>query len=142
VRIVSTLLFCLLAFGASATPGTAPVGLWFTPDHGGVVRIGPCGADLCGTIVGLTPSPEGKLPNDVSGETQCHLGLFRNLHLGDDGKWHGTVRNPEDGQVYNAEVWVPDGNLRLRGYVGVPLLGSTQTWQPFTGAVQPDCRFH
>ncbi len=137
--ILSALLLC--GSGARATQGVAPIGLWYTPDHGGVVQIGPCGADLCGTIVGLTPSPQGSLPRDVHGEPQCHLALLSKLHLRDDGRWHGTVRNPEDGQVYDAEVWVPDGNMRLRGYLGVPLLGQTQTWEPFTGALQPDCRF-
>jgi uncharacterized protein (DUF2147 family) len=127
---------------ARATQGPPPTGLWFTPDHGGVVQIRPCGDDLCGVIVGVTASPTGAMPRDVSGEPQCHLTLLRDLRLRDDGRWHGTVRNPEDGQVYDAEIWLPeDGMMRLRGYVGVSLLGETQSWQRFNGAVQPDCRF-
>jgi uncharacterized protein (DUF2147 family) len=107
-----------------------------------VVQIRACGDDLCGVIVGVTASPTGEMPRDVSGEPQCHLTLLRDLRLRDDGRWHGTVRNPEDGQVYEAEIWLPDdGVMRLRGYVGVPLLGTTQSWQRFSGAVQPDCKF-
>jgi uncharacterized protein (DUF2147 family) len=26
-----------------------------------------------------------------------------------------------------------DGNLHVRGFIGIPLLGSTQIWHPFTG---------
>ncbi len=127
---------------AQATQGTAPTGLWFTPDHDGVVQIRPCGSDLCGVIVGVTTSPNGAMPRDVSGEPQCNLTLLRDLRLQDDGRWHGTVRNPEDGQVYKAEIWLPaDGRMRLRGYIGVPLLGTTQSWQRFTGDVRPDCKF-
>jgi uncharacterized protein (DUF2147 family) len=119
-----------------------PTGFWYTPDHAGVVQVRPCGADLCGVIVGVTASPTGVMPRDVSGEPQCHLTLLRDMRLQDDGRWHGSVRNPEDGQVYQAEIWLPaDGNMRLRGYIGVPLLGSTQSWQPFSGTVKPDCHF-
>ncbi len=107
------------------------------------MQISACGTDLCGVIVGVTASPTGAMPHDISGEPQCHLSLLRDLSLEEDGRWHGTVRNPEDGKVYDAEIWLPsDGNMRLRGYIGIPLLGSTQSWQRFTGTVQPDCHFH
>ncbi len=139
IGAVSAWVCCAAAW---ATPGPPPTGLWFTPDHDGVVQIRRCGDDLCGVIVGVTVPPNGAIPRDVSGEPQCHLPLLRDLRLREDGRWHGTVRNPEDGQVYDAEVWLPaDGNMRLRGYIGVPLLGQTQSWQRFSGAVQPDCRF-
>jgi uncharacterized protein (DUF2147 family) len=125
------------------TPAS-PVGRWSTEDHGGVVQIAPCGGALCGTIVGLNTFRNGVAPRDVHGGSQCHLALLDDLkfHPG-DGRWHGTVTNPIDGRTYDAEVWVPqDGTLRLRGYVGVPLLGSTQYWQPFVGTVDSDCHFH
>jgi len=126
-----------------ATQGPVPTGFWSTPDHGGVVQIRPCGTDLCGVIVGVTASPSGAMPRDVRGVPQCHLTLLNDLRLQDDGRWHGTVRNPEDGRVYDAEVWLPeDGHMRLLGYVGLPLLGVTQSWQRFSGTVQADCHFH
>ena len=64
------------------------------------------------------------------------------MRAGDDGKLHGTVTDPHDGDVYHATLWVADdGNLHLRGYIGIPLLGSTQTWTHFTGTLRPDCHF-
>ena len=39
----------------------------------------------------------------------------------------GTILDPEDGKVYKAEVWVEDGKLKVRGYIG--FLYKTQTWQ-------------
>ena len=132
---------CLSAAHASA--GKVPTGIWFTEDKHGVVQITPCGNDaLCGIIVGLTANPQGVLPRNFQGTPQCKLTLLKDLRLEDDGRWHGTVTNPEDGQTYDAEVWVAeDGNMRLRGYIGLPLLGSTQTWPPFDGKLQDDCRF-
>jgi uncharacterized protein (DUF2147 family) len=30
-------------------------------------------------------------------------------------------------------------NLHLRGFIGIPLLGSTQIWHPFTGRLTAAC---
>ena len=128
---------------AGAARAAAPVGYWFTEDLGGIVEIRPCGGDvLCGKIVGLRDWPASGKRLDWQGNSQCHFPLLRNLRPQDDGRWHGTVTNPEDGQTYTAEVWVPtDGVLRLRGYVGLPLFGSTQRWRPSPTGARPDCHY-
>ena len=125
---------------AHAAP-PSPLGLWLTEDRGGVISLQPCGPDLCGVIVGLSDWPAHDIKRDWRGLPQCHEVLLAGLRLHDDGRWHGTVTDPENGRVYNAEVWVPDGTLRLRGYIGLPLLGSTQSWPHYEGTVRPDCHF-
>lgn len=48
----------------------------------------------------------------------------------EDGKYvDGYVYNPEDGDTYRFEVEVltPE-SLKVRGYLGIPLLGQNQTW--------------
>jgi uncharacterized protein (DUF2147 family) len=127
---------------AQAQARDTPEGSWFTQGRGGVVKIAPCGSALCGVIIGLSEWPPHDVLRDVHGTPQCHLTLLRDLRLEDDQRWHGTVTNPKDGQVYDAEIWVPaDGIMRLRGYIGIPLLGTTQLWPPFTGTVTSDCHF-
>lgn len=141
----ATLLAVLaLAMGMSTQAlARSPVGYWFTDDLGGIVQVQPCGAaTLCGTIVGLREWPANGKRLDWRGGPQCHFPLLRNLHLQDDGRWHGTVTNPEDGRTYTAEVWVPDdGILRLRGYIGLPLFGSTKNWPPSPSGANPDCHY-
>jgi uncharacterized protein (DUF2147 family) len=129
--------------GLTAVAAQPPLGLWSTPNRDGVVQIGHCGGpELCGVIVGVTVAPGSAPPRDVAGVPQCHLVLLSRLKPDEDGRWRGQVRNPEDGHVYSAEVWVgPDGNMRLRGFVGLDVFGVTQTWRKFLGSVQPDCRF-
>jgi len=128
----------------AAAPSLSPLGYWYTQDHRGVIQIRPCGADLCGYIEGISGfPPDGHVLRDIHGTPQCHLELLGNLRFHPaDGRWHGSVTNPEDGQTYDAELWVPaDRTLRLRGYVGIPLLGVTQLWPPFAGTVAPDCHY-
>ena len=137
------LLALCLAMPARAGTQPSPTGQWLTEDRGGVIQLQSCGALLCGIIVGLTDWPaNGDVKRDWRGRPQCHSTLLAGLALQTDGRWHGTVTNPENGRVYSAEVWVPDGTLRLRGYVGLPMFGSTQLWPRFHGHVQDDCHFN
>ncbi len=132
----------LLAVTAAHAAPTSPVGRWFTEDRGGVVSISPCGDALCGVIIGLSSFPADGIKRDFRGNTQCHETLLKGLVLGNDGRWHGSITNPEDGRTYDAQVWVPaDGDMRLRGYIGLPILGSTQRWPPFAGTILKDCHF-
>ena len=131
----------MVALPASASP-TSPVGRWFTEDRGGVVDIAPCGNALCGVIIGLSSFPPSGIKRDFRGNSQCHDTLLQGLKLEDDGRWHGSITNPEDGRTYDAEVWVPsDGDMRLLGYVGLEIFGSTQRWPPFAGTILQDCHF-
>jgi uncharacterized protein (DUF2147 family) len=41
----------------------------------------------------------------------------------------GNVLDPENGSVYKCRVWLEDGNLILRGYIGFSLFGRSQTWK-------------
>ena len=114
---------------------------WMTEDRAGIVRIEPCGNAYCGRVVGISDFPPGGL-KDIHGAQQCGLVILHGLKPTDDGRRHGTITNPDDGKTYDALVWVPaDGDMRLRGYIGLPLLGSTQRWPHFAGHVTPDCHF-
>ena len=50
---------------------------------------------------------------------------------GDKGLWDGgEILDPNNGKVYKVRLKPVDGGARLevRGYIGAPLLGRTQTW--------------
>jgi uncharacterized protein (DUF2147 family) len=128
---------CLFLSAAAPPVGVGVSGDFLTPDRDGVVRLQACGGATCGVIVGVVGQPL-----DVSGKPQCGYTLLRGLRPGEDGRLHGTVTNPEDGKTYDAQVWLgPDGAMRLRGFIGLPIFGSTQLWQPYAGTIGPGCRF-
>jgi len=41
----------------------------------------------------------------------------------------GTIYNPLDGNTYSAKMWLEDGKLKLRGYLGISLFGVTKTME-------------
>lgn len=42
----------------------------------------------------------------------------------------GQILDPNNGKVYRSQMKLVDGGKRMevRGYIGTPLLGRTQTW--------------
>src|SRR5271166_2409913 len=130
----------LIASAASATPADSPRGTWSTANGHGVIAIEPCGDALCGRIVGIDRNPTEPMPTDVHGRPQCGLTIITNEKPETDGTWLGNVTDPRDGATYHAKIWVDaGGDLHLRGYIGIPLLGSTETWRKYTGHLTAEC---
>jgi uncharacterized protein (DUF2147 family) len=117
----------------------APVGQWKTVDEKSgavqsVVEIFDQGGKLFGKIVNLTkPTDEQGKPKICTTCTGADkdkpiVGLIIVKDLGRDGeRWKGgTILDPDDGKIYNAELWVEGGKLKVRGYLG--FFYRTQTW--------------
>jgi uncharacterized protein (DUF2147 family) len=125
-----------------AQTGPSPIGVWLTQDHGGVIAISPCEDRLCARIVGVVlDHPTDPVPADYRGVSQCGLALISDARLARPGLWKGHILDPRNGDVFDVELKLDaQGRLALRGYLGVPLLGRTETWTRYRGAVPSDCR--
>ncbi|MBA3812842.1 MAG: DUF2147 domain-containing protein [Caulobacteraceae bacterium] len=129
-------LLAATALLAAAPVAAADVGgVWKTPIDGGLVRLGPCGGDLCGHVVSsarLRAFPDQK---DIRNRDPAQRGraikglLMLKVHAKGPGRWgDGWVYNPDDGGTYKATVKLAaDGRLQVRGCVAEPLC-RTQTW--------------
>jgi uncharacterized protein (DUF2147 family) len=130
-----------MASAGWAAPAESPRGTWVTANGHGVIEISQCGEALCGWIVGIDRAATEPMPTDVNGNPQCGLTIITDEKPEGDGTWLGQITDPRDGDRYQAKLWVDDGgNLHLRGFIGIPLLGATQTWHPFTGHLADECR--
>ena len=85
----------------------------------------------------VTELRSGRTPHDVcdkcSGEykNQLILGMvfLRNLHPDGDDWVDGTVVDPENGKQYKGKIWAEGkDSLHMRGYIGISLLGRTESW--------------
>ena len=139
-RFATILAIGLLAPSAFATPEGSPQGAWLTANGDGVVEIAQCRDALCGQIVGIEREPTAPMPTDVHGRPQCGLTIITNEKHEADGTWLGEITDPRDGSAYQAKLWLDErGNLHVRAFIGIPELGATVIWHPFTGHLTAGC---
>jgi uncharacterized protein (DUF2147 family) len=132
----------VLASGAALAQST-PAGLWKTIDDDGkteksLVRITESGGVVSGKIEKIfDASKQNEVCEKCSDERKdkpvLGMTILRNLkqNADDKGLWDGgDVLDPNNGKVYKARLKPVDGGkkMELRGYIGMPLLGRTQTW--------------
>jgi uncharacterized protein (DUF2147 family) len=130
------------ASGAERPSLESPVGRWKTVDDAtgkikSVVAIWEENGKLYGRIQKLI-DPDPKDPNptceDCSGEEKgkpvVGLKILRDLQKDGDGWSGGTILDPASGKIYKCLLSLEDGGtkLKVRGFIGVSVLGRTQHW--------------
>jgi uncharacterized protein (DUF2147 family) len=126
----------MAALAASAWAATPPTGLghWITETGNYEVEIAPCADKLCGTIVQVLGNRSMRDPSleMVPADPRPALGMkiLMDLTPTGDGAWSGSVYNRENGKTYSCVVTLLEtGQLKVRGYVGLPLFGQTSIWR-------------
>ncbi len=146
VRVIFSMLFlgCFLVLTNSvaiAQSADAVIGTWLTGSKKGHVEIFKQGSKYFGKIVWLKepndpatnkPKTDNKNP-DTAKRKQPLVGLvnLKGFTYEGDNTWEdGTIYDPENGKEYSCKMTLRgNGTLDVRGYVGVSLLGRTDTWQ-------------
>ncbi len=116
-------------------------GVWQEPS-GAVLRVDHCGSQICIWISML--SPHADAPTDIHnpnarlrGRALCGLEIGTAFTLRDaTHATDGTLYDPKTGKTYHGMMTAADGKLDLRGYIGVPLFGRSQTWTRPAGPVK------
>jgi uncharacterized protein (DUF2147 family) len=133
-------LLALTAAGMAALAGSdSPVGLWKTiSDTTGrpaaIVEISESHGTFQGRIVQLLekdPAAVCDKCNDARKDQPVVGMVFLSGLKPDDGEFSGgEILDPANGKVYRARMKLVDGGSKLdvRGYIGISLLGRTQTW--------------
>jgi uncharacterized protein (DUF2147 family) len=134
-------LLALLA--GSAMAQATPSGLWKTIDdetkaEKSFVRISESGGVYTGKVEKLVdPSKPDAKCSDCSDERKdkpiVGMTILRDIKPDPDdrGSWvGGDILDPNNGKVYKVRLKLADAGKKLdvRGYIGTPLLGRTQTW--------------
>jgi uncharacterized protein (DUF2147 family) len=134
----------LAALGMAAASAFAqadsPVGLWKniddkTGEAKGLIRISEDAGVISGKIEKvLTKGKEDAKCEECEGSLKdkpvAGMQIISGLKKGPVWYEGGTILDPNNGKVYKARMkLVEEGKkLEVRGYVGAPLLGRTQTW--------------
>lgn len=121
----------------------SPVGVWKTiDDESGkpksLIRITEVNGEIRGTIEKLFREP-GEDPNPKCDKCEGPLkdqpivGMTILTGMKKDGNEYngGQIVDPKNGKSYKSKMTVVGGGKKLdvRGYIGIPALGRTQTWE-------------
>ena len=133
-----------LGLGAQLAHAQAtPVGLWKTIDdetkqEKSYVRISESGGAVNGKIEKLLdPAKQDAVCDKCSDERRdkpvLGMTIIKNVKRDatDATRWDGgEILDPNNGKTYKVRMKPTDGGKKLdvRGYIGTPMLGRTQTW--------------
>lgn len=133
--------YCLLQSIMAQVKEDAILGRWLSESGKAKIEIFKSNGKFYGKIVWL------KNPNDENGQPKVDkknpdpverkhriLGLLlvRSLEFDGSGEWHnGTIYDPENGKSYKCKITkTGSGNLDIRGYIGVSMIGRSTVWTP------------
>lgn len=127
------LLCAALAASTAAAQGPTVLGYWREPG-GSVIRIAPCDRELCVEIIGLSAgnhpvtdlrNPDPRLRN----RPLCGLRIGSGfVEVDPQHARSGHLYDPRSGRTYSGQMTAEGNFLQLRGYIGLPMFGRTQTW--------------
>lgn len=125
---------CVIVVLAAAYGQTNSIfGNWTNPT-GSTIHIYRCGPRVCANVFGISSSAparvDAKNPNPaLRGRSLCGLRIGTGFELVSPGRAQGgTLYDPESGKTYSGSMTREGDKLELRGYVGIPLFGRTETW--------------
>ena len=131
-------------FAAIAQAQATPAGLWKTIDdetmkEKSLIRITESGGVFTGKLEKLldpATKPDAvceKCTDDRKDKPILGMTLVKGVKQNESDKerWDGgEILDPNNGKVYKVRLTPGEGGktLAVRGYIGAPLLGRTQTW--------------
>ena len=139
MKLIRLLLLCCLPWSFNSWGAAGDIeGRWLSHAGNGWIDIRVEGQHLIGVIAGY---PEGRSGNpqlydihnpdpDLRSRPLLGLAIMTGLTYEGDGLWvDGTVYDPESGKTYRCRLALVDvDTIEVRGYIGLPLLGRSDTW--------------
>lgn len=135
---LAAMLLCAQAWGDTASP----VGLWKTIDDNtgkptALIRISETGGELNGKIEKLfraAGEPTDPVCDKCEGTRRDQpivgMTILSGMKPEGDEFSGGQILDPGNGKTYRSKMRLVDGGKKLdvRGYIGMPTFGRTQTW--------------
>ena len=140
--LIGMMILPMMQVQAQDVNPDAVLGKWNTIDDEtgrkkSVVEIYKEGNKLYGKIIELFRLPDED-PDPICDECDEDDPRYNKKLIGmvileglewDDDEWDdGTILDPKNGKVYSCKLWLKDGKLQVRGYLGFSLIGRSQTW--------------
>ncbi len=130
-------LFVILFWQSVTADENDIVGTWLTGDGDGWVDVVRSGDGISGLVAGSpNDRPDRSTIDDKNPDPALRdrellgLELFSGFHFDGDDRWKGgTIYDPNSGKTYRCVITVVNKDkLKVRGYIGIPMLGRTEIW--------------
>ncbi len=152
VKMLRAMLLGLCWLGAPAYAGVGEgvIGYWASPES--ILQIARAGEGLSMRVVVLLEPNYG--PNEIFGppgtprrdaenpdperrqDPILGLELLRDYRF-EKGMWRGRIYDPESGNIYDSTIRLGrNGLLKMRGYIGMPMFGRTETFEPLSACTE------
>ena len=102
---------------APAKPANSPLGTWMTEKKEGMVRIEPCGANICGYAVNAKTNQNGEK-------------VLIDMRPAGTDKWKGRIHDTRNGGggTYDSTIALRGDQLRVTGCAFGGMFCGGQTW--------------
>ena len=125
--ISAILVLCTVMAFAQTNDADRILGTYLSENKTGKVEVTKQNGKYIGTLVwtSIEGAKDEKNPDaSLKKRTLKGVVILKDMTY-DNGIWkNGTIYDPESGNTYKATIKLKsDGNLTLRGYIGVPALG-------------------
>lgn len=130
--ISAILVLCTVMAFAQTNDADRILGTYLSENKTGKVEVTKLNGKYIGTLVwtSIEGAKDEKNPDaSLKKRTLKGVVILKDMTY-DNGIWkNGTIYDPESGNTYKATIKLKsDGNLTLRGYIGVPALGRNSVW--------------
>ena len=138
--ITAITVTAVLSFTKQQTNPDAIIGSWKNGEGTGIIQIYKNGEKYQGKITWLkeTNDPETGKPKldkkhpDEKNHSRPVMGLVNMwgfTHTADKEWTGGKIYDPKNGKTYSCKIAMENNNtLKVRGYIGISLIGRTDTW--------------
>ncbi len=142
IALVGMMIFPMMQMQAQEVVAGDILGKWLNEDKDAHIEIFMKGDKYFGKLVWIkTPNdPETGKPKldkhnpdpELQKRPSLGLELLTNFVFDDDEWEDGEIYDPKTGKTYSCYMEFPDednlNNLKIRGYIGISLLGKTTYW--------------
>jgi len=137
LRLLILLVIPIVSPSLAELPDAAIDGVWLSGDGDGWIEVTRDGEDLLGSVLGSPNDDPTRARTDVNNPEPSlrnrpllGLNIFSGFSYDGGGRWSGgTIYDPNSGKTYKCIVTLLDAEtLSVRGYIGIALIGRTETW--------------
>jgi len=137
MKTLSVLLFAMLFVLPAHADPAAVAGTWLSGDGDGLIELRLDGNQLSAVILGSPNEDPDRPKTDIENPDPAlrsrlliGLDIFSGFSYDGDGEWSGGfIYDPNSGKTYRGKLKLKDhSTIKLRGYIGISLIGRTDTW--------------